>query len=212
MTTTSPSRAPRRDAAENRAALLSAAKVVLNRDPSAPLEAIAAEAGLSRRSVYGHFATRDDLLLELVMSGTRRIADALARVTHPDPLTRLALIATNLWREVESVRVMAVVAIRGPLAAHTAAALDPIRMSVREAIRDGQAGGTMRQDISAERLARLVEHSALGVLEESAGHPLGVREGHQLVMLMALGAVGLGWHDAERFITGQPELQWKDGE
>ncbi|MES2169657.1 MAG: helix-turn-helix domain-containing protein, partial [Actinomycetota bacterium] len=115
MTTTS-TRAPRRDATENRGALLDAARALLNRDPSASLEAIAAEAGLSRRSVYGHFANRDDLLSELVTLGSQRVAGTLDGVSHPDPVVRLALIGARLWREVESVRVMAVIAVRGPLA------------------------------------------------------------------------------------------------
>ncbi|MET4782230.1 TetR/AcrR family transcriptional regulator [Glaciihabitans sp. UYNi722] len=201
-------RAPRRDATENRAALLDAARLLLNRDPSASLEAIAAAAGLSRRSVYGHFANRDDLLLELVTSGTARVASALEGVAHPDPTVRLALIASRLWREVESVRVMAVVAIRGPLASHTTAALAPVRTAVREAIDDGQGTGAMRQDLPVERLARLVEETALVVLEESAEHPLGARDGHNLVMLMTLGVVGYGWRDAQSVIDGAPELSW----
>ena len=208
MTTTT-TRAPRRDAAENREALISAAKTVLNHDPSASLETIAAAAGLSRRSVYGHFANRDDLLLELVTSGAKRVADALEGVTHPDPVVRLALIASRLWREVEAVRVMAVVAVRGPLAAHTTSALAPVRRGVREAIADGQAAGSLRQDLPVALLARLVEDTALSVLEESTGHPLGSREGNDLVMLMTLGAVGFGWREARGIIDANTELQWK---
>ena len=204
------SRAPRRDAAENREALLTAARIVLNRDPNASLEAIAAEAGLSRRSVYGHFVNRDELVLELVTSGARRVAAALEGVTHPDPVTRLALIASRLWLEVESVRVMAVIAVRGPLASHTATVLDPIRRSIRQAVCDGQANGTIRQDVPEGLLARLVEDAALSVLEESARRPLPAREGHQLVMLMTLGIVGLGWRDAAQFIEQRTELHWKD--
>jgi AcrR family transcriptional regulator len=208
MTTTSPLRAPRRDAAENRESLLSAARIVFNRDPSASLEAVATEAGLSRRSVYGHFASREDLLLELVTTGTRRVASALESVTHPDPLVRLALIASSLWREVESVRVMAVVAVRGPLAHHTAGTLGAIRANVRSAISEGQAEGSMRGDLPAERLARLVEDTALVVLEDSTEHPLSAREGDRLVMLMTLAVVGLGWTEAGAFVDGRPELAW----
>jgi AcrR family transcriptional regulator len=69
MTSTAPERAPRKDAAENREAILRAAALLLNDDPDASLEAIAAAAGLSRRALYGHFATRDDLLRELVVLG-----------------------------------------------------------------------------------------------------------------------------------------------
>jgi len=210
MTTEHSVRAPRRDAAENREALLAAARVVLNRDPAGSLEMIAAEAGLSRRSVYGHFATRDDLLRELVAIGANRVVDALADVTHPDPLTRLALIASSLWREVESVRMMAVVAVRGPLAKTTASLLRPIRTRVGDAIRDGQHDGSMRTDLDPALLTRLVEDTALLVLEESSEHPLPARDGNRLVMLMVLGCVGLDWRDAGAFIDAEPELQWKE--
>jgi AcrR family transcriptional regulator len=202
-------RAPRRDATENREALIAAAKTVLNRDPSASLETIAAAAALSRRSVYGHFANRDDLLLELVTSGAKRVADALDGLTHPDPVVRLALIASRLWREVEAVRVMAVVAVRGPLAAHTTSALAPVRRGVREAIADGRAAGSMRQDLPVALLARLVEDTALSVLDESTQNPLASREGHDLVMLMTLGTVGFGWREARAVIDANTELQWK---
>lgn len=208
MATIHPARAPRRDAAANRESLLAAARVVFNHDPSASLEAVAAEAKLSRRSVYGHFTSREELLLELVTAGTRRVATALESVTHEDPLVRLALIASTLWREVESVRVMALVAVRGPLASHTVATLGPIRTKVRAAITEGQADGSMRTDLAVERLARLVEDTALLVLEDSTEHPLTAREGDRLAMLMILAVVGLGWRDAGTFIDRQSELAW----
>jgi len=210
MIATTSRRAPRRDSAENRESLLAAARVVFNRDPNASLETVAAQAGLSRRSVYGHFANRDDLLLELVTTGARRVATALESVSHPDPLTRLALIASKLWREVESVRVIAVVAVRGALAHHTADILGAIRFQVRTAISEGQADGSMRRDVPTERLARLVEDTALVVLEDSTEHPLSARDGDRLAMLMTLAIVGLGWRDADAFIDSKPELAWPE--
>lgn len=210
MPSTSRTRAPRRDATENRESLLAAARIVFNRDPSASLEAVAVEAGLSRRSVYGHFANRDELLRELVTAGARRVATSLESVRHPDPLTRLALIASTLWREVESVRVMAVVAVRGPLASHTAGTLGAIRRDVRDAIVQGQANASMRQDLPADLLARLVEDTALVVLEDATEHPLEAREGDRLAILMTLGVVGLGWREAAAFIASRPELGWPE--
>lgn len=212
MTTSTPPRAPRRDATENRESLLAAARLLLNKDPGASLESIAAEAGLSRRSLYSHFSNRDELVLEVVTSGAARVAAALEAMPHPDPLTQLALIASRLWREVESVRVMAVVAVRGSLQAHTAAGLIPIRRDVRLAIKAGRANGTMRADIDVDRLARLVEDTALAVLEESTEHPLSSHEGHRLVMLLCLGVVGLSWTEAAALIDSAPELAWKDSE
>ena len=210
MTSPALPRAPRRDAAANRESLLAAARIVFNRDPSASLEAVSAEAGLSRRSVYGHFANREELLLELVTAGGRRVASALESVAHPDPLVRLALVASTLWREVESVRAMALIAVRGPLAPHTVATLGSIRAKVRAAVTEGQANGSMRRDLPAECLARLVENTALAVLEDSTEHPLGARDGGRLIMLMTLAVVGLGWRDANDFIDGWTELAWPD--
>jgi AcrR family transcriptional regulator len=198
--TTKTVRVPRRDAADNRLALLAAARGVLNRDPDASLETIAAEAGLSRRSVYGHFANRDELLRELVTIGSLRIAGALDGITHPEPVLRLALIASQLWREVADVRVMALLAVRGPLRVHTAAALAPLRAGVLDAIVAGQADGTIRTDIAAPRLAHLVEDSALAVLEEASEHPMDAVEGNGLAVRVVLGAIGLGWRDANTFI------------
>ena len=67
----------------------------------------------------------------------------------------------------------------------------------------------MRQDLPPALLARLVEETALSVLEESARHPLPARDGDDLVMLMTLGTVGFGWREARAVIDANTELQWK---
>jgi AcrR family transcriptional regulator len=207
--TASTTRAPRRDSTENRAALLAAARLVLNHDPDASLEAIAAAAGLSRRAVYGHFASRDDLLRELVTLGAHRVAASLATITHPDAVVRLALIASRLWHEVENMRVMAVFAVRGALKQHTDEALRPLRSIVLDAILEGRHAGTIRDDVAAERLARLIEDAMFAVLEEATHHPLAEEEGHRLVMLSTLGVIGLGWREAGAFVDSHAELDWK---
>lgn len=207
MTITTSPRPPRRDAADNRAALLASARIALNRDPDASLEAIATEAGLSRRSVYGHFSNRDELLRELVTTGSARIAAALAGVTAEDPVLRLALVASHLWRAVADVRVMALLAVRGPLKVYTASALQPLRDGVLGAIGEGQVAGVIRTDIAGPRLAHLVEDTALAVLEEASGHPMSDEEGNTLAVLAVLGIIGLGWREADAFLALHTELQ-----
>jgi AcrR family transcriptional regulator len=202
----------RRDATENRQALLTAAKAVLNRDPDASLEAIAAEAGLSRRSVYGHFATREALVSEVVALGVARVADALTQVRHPDPLVQLALIAAELWREVEHVRVMAMFAVRGPLIEVVSDALRPLRARVLESVREGAADGTIRADIDAVVLARLIESAAIAVLDESNRQPIDSETGRRLAMLTVLSCAGLGWRETDRLIDNTPELSPEGGE
>jgi len=198
---------PRRDAVENRAALLAAARVMLNRDPDSSLEAIAAEAGLSRRAVYGHFPTRDDLLREVTSLGAARITAALATTAADDPVVELALIAARLWSEVESIQVMAVFAVRGSLRTSIADALAPLRAMVLFAVDRGQAQGVIRTDIEARRLARLVEDSLLSVFDEATRSALSPADGHRLVMLSVLGTLGLDWRAAGELIDTTDALR-----
>ncbi|MEN0068055.1 MAG: helix-turn-helix domain-containing protein [Myxococcota bacterium] len=55
---------PKRSVAwtRNRSAILNSARVVLTERPLASMAEIAAHAGVVRRTVYGHFASRAELL------------------------------------------------------------------------------------------------------------------------------------------------------
>ncbi|MDR6971887.1 TetR/AcrR family transcriptional regulator [Leifsonia shinshuensis] len=199
-------RAPRRDATANREAILAAAAVALNEDIDASLENIAARAGLSRRAVYGHFATRDELLVEVFTRGARRLAALLDPVSHPDPLVEIALFGATLWAEVEHVRVSAALAVRGPHRELVGTALDPARERLRETVRRGMESGRIRTDLDRETVTRLIENAAVSVLDEATRARLSPEAGHRLVMLAGLGAAGMGWTDAGALIAATPEL------
>ncbi|MFT2689944.1 TetR/AcrR family transcriptional regulator [Clavibacter zhangzhiyongii] len=207
MTSPAPVRAPRKDAATNRQALVDAAVVALDRDPDASLETIATAAGLSRRAVYGHFATRDDLVREVLQRGARRIVESLAGITHEDSRIHVALIGARLWAEVEQVRVMARVAVRGPLAREVGVELAPLRAELQSVVARGIAAGELRGDIPRPTLARLVEGGALAVLDEATRSDIGRAEGHQLVIRTSLALCGLDWRAAADLIAATPELR-----
>jgi len=194
-------RAPRRDVAENRAALLAAARVELNRDPDVSLETIAATAGLSRRSVYGHFASRDELLQELIAQGAERIASTVSGLDDPDSRIGIARLGASLWNEVDSVRPMARLAVSGPYVAIVAGALRPMRAALVDTVAAGQRAGEIRTDLTSTQVARLIEGAALGVLDESIRTPFSAGEGARLVMLAGLGAAGLDWRSAGEIIS-----------
>jgi AcrR family transcriptional regulator len=185
---------------------MAAAVRLLNLDPAVPLEAVAAEAGLSRRSVYGHFATRDDLVREVTLRGAARIGAAAVPAPSDDPVVQLAELGARLWSEVEHVRVMAQLTVRGPLMHEVGTALAPLREFLLETVRRGVAEGRMRDDVPVETLAHLVEGSALAVLDEATVRDLDRAEGHRLVMLAVLGMVGLGWREAGELIRSTPAL------
>jgi AcrR family transcriptional regulator len=201
-----PPRAPRRDATENREAILSAAAAALNEDIDASLETIAARAGLSRRAIYGHFATRDDLLVDVFTRGAARLAALLEPVSHPDARVEIALYGATLWDEVEHVRVNAQLAVRGPHRDRVAEALEPARERLRRTVARGIAQEQLRTDIDLDTVARLIENAAVAVLDEATRTGMSREAGHRLVMLAGLSAAGLGWREADTLIAETPEL------
>lgn len=204
--TLSSARAPRRDALENRESILAAAAIVFRRDPESSLDAVATEARLTRRSIYGHFASRDELLAELLVRGGARISAALAGVHDDDPRIHLALVGAALWAEVQQVRVLAQLAVHGPLEKAIADALAPVRASVRQATRSGVEAGWFRADVPVESLARLIEDAAIAVLDEAVRTGLSDSTGRRLVMSVGLSVAGLSWHDAAAVIDKHPQL------
>lgn len=194
-----PQRALRRDATENRAALLDAARRELQRDPDAGLETIAAAAGLSRRAVYGHFPSRDDLVREVVTAGAARVAATMPAahdLADLPPAARIAAIGVALWSEVSHVRSMARVAVRSPFSESVAAVFAPLRAQVREACVLGIADGSMRGDVDAGTLGRLVEGACIVVLDEAVRSGTSDEDGRRMVVLSALGIAGIDWRTA----------------
>lgn len=193
------SRTPRRDATDNRAAIVLAAASLLRRDADASLEAIAAEAGLSRRTLYGHFASRDELLATVFAAGAERIATAIGSVRHADPAVEIALIGARMWREVESIRVNARLALRSPFRQSIAPALEPVRSQLRATVARGIIDGRFRTDLDAVVLARLIERAAIDVLEEADESDLDDAE--RLVMMGGLAVAGFSWRDADALVA-----------
>lgn len=202
-------RAPRRDATANREAILAAAAAALNEDIDTSLEAIAARAGLSRRAVYGHFASRDELLIDVFTRGAARLAALLDPVSHPDARVEIALFGATLWAEVEHIRVSAALAVRGPHRELVGTALDPARERLRTTVERGMADGSIRTDLDRETVTRLIENAAVSVLDEATRAKLSPEAGHRLVMLAGLSAAGMGWREAGALIETTPELAFE---
>lgn len=67
----------RADARQTVQDILTAADLVLSRDPAATLDEIAAEAGVARTTIYRRFATRELLLAALDRWAARQVSDAV---------------------------------------------------------------------------------------------------------------------------------------
>lgn len=203
MTNTAPVRRPRKDATANRAGILRAAATTLAVDPGASIDQIARAAGLSRRALYGHFDDRHALLSELITAGAQRFNLIAASVDEPHPPLALARLTAALWTEAAHVQVAAALALDEVHVEETAAALAPLRRTLMAVIRTGQDDGSLRTDIAAPTLARLIEETArLAVTHFDASSPAATTLAVRAVLSMA----GLSWRETERLLAAHPDV------
>lgn len=199
-----PSQEPRRkDAVHNHAAILAAAVSALAEDPYASVDAIARTAGLSRRTLYGHFDDRDALIRELIANGAQRFNRIAEEVHDPDARVALARLAALLWREAAHVQVAAALALDEAHVEGTAEALAPLRRRVAALVRQGQDDGQFREDIAAPTLARLIEEVARTVVARTDASSPGAAD---LAVRTLLSVAGLSWREADTLLTEHPDL------
>ncbi|WP_055702793.1 TetR/AcrR family transcriptional regulator, partial [Streptomyces silaceus] len=101
-----PARRPTRrraDAERSRAAVLDAAIRLLGERPSVGMEAVAAAAGVTRQTVYAHFASRDALLAAVVDRLTERTMEAMdaAAIDEGPAADALVRLLDAAWRTFE---------------------------------------------------------------------------------------------------------------
>jgi AcrR family transcriptional regulator len=198
VTTPASLRRPRKDAASNRADILAAAAATIARNPHAPIDTIARAAGLSRRALYGHFDDRDALLRAMILAGAERFNALAADIddTGPAP-TALARLALALWDGAADVQFAAAVALDESHIAETAAVLTPLRRRVLRIVERGRAEGSLRTDMPAATVARLVEEAARTVITRlDTARP----EAASVAVRAILGVAGLGWREADEVL------------
>jgi AcrR family transcriptional regulator len=196
-------RAPRRDADENRAGILSAARSTLASDPHASVDVIARSAGLSRRTLYGHFDDRDALIRELISSGAQRFNAIAESVTDEDCRLALARLTALLWREAAHVQVAAALALDEAHVEHTAAALAPLRRAVAGLVERGQDDGSFRRDLAAPTLARLFEETARTAIARTDAATEGASN---LAVRAVLSIAGLSWREVDALLAAHADI------
>jgi AcrR family transcriptional regulator len=144
-------RALRSDSLRNRDAILEAAADCLTANPNASLADIAQAAGIARITLYGHFASRSDLLAELLHASMGRVEAELASVdVSGDSWKALEALVAASWRLVNSLSVLrGVVEQSLPVADVSGSHADP-RERVVHLLERGRADGSFRTDQSVD--------------------------------------------------------------
>ncbi len=141
-------------AERNVEAILDASERLLARHAQMSVSAVAAEAGLSRVTVYAHFRTLEDLLEAVVERAVRRASAALD-AAEPDsgpPLEALDRLVTVSWRELEQHKATARSAAELLSAAAQRRTHEAARRPIRRLIDRGRREGAFRTDVSADWL------------------------------------------------------------
>ena len=147
----------RADAVRNAERILDAAVDTIAEDPAASLERIAARAGVSRPTLYAHFASRDALMDELTRRSSQEVT-ARIQAARPDqgPADQaLTRVITAAWATIGRYRGLVIVNQRLPpdqLRAYTA----PAVALLRELILRGQHDHRFDDQLPADWLLTVV--------------------------------------------------------
>ena len=168
----------RATAERNRTAILDAAEALLERRGGLSIAGVAAEAGVSRPTVYAHFATLEDLLTAIVARAVAASEEVLASadIDEGPPPAALERLITVGWGVLERHRAMAQAAAEQLSPEILRTTHDAANRLVAKLVARGREDGSFRTDLPAEWLVTSIHvlvHAAgddtrAGRLEESA--------------------------------------------
>jgi AcrR family transcriptional regulator len=169
-------RSGRADARRNAACILDATAELLATDPGVSLEQVAAHAGVSRATLYHHFAGRDALLDALT---ERSIAEVTAAVQSARPgegpaPEAMGRVLRAAWQVVGRYRGLVIVNPRRLARAELRQRLGPALAPIRSLIRRGQRSGEFDPELPIEWTIGVITdliHAASGQVSAGAMRP-----------------------------------------
>lgn len=141
----------RADARHNRDRIVAAGReLILQRGADAPLDQIAARAGVGNATLYRHFATREDLVRRVVLDDMNRVREEAAAALACEPTAWAAL--RRFCTAVVRGRLVALLPIAGPHLVRDAE-FDAVRTELVTALGEllaaARSEGGLRPDVEA---------------------------------------------------------------
>jgi AcrR family transcriptional regulator len=157
----------RSDARRNAERILDAAAELLATNPGVSLEQMAARAGVSRATLYHHFAGRDALLDALTARSVLEVTAAVeaARPDEGSASEAVDRVLRAAWQVMGRYRGLVIVNPRRLDRAELRARLEPALGPIRRLIRRGQSSGEIDPELPAEWLIGVITdlmHAASG--------------------------------------------------
>lgn len=171
---------------DRRQRILDVAMEVLGTTPGAGMGEVATAAGVVRRTVYGYFPSRSDLVRAL----TERAVDAISTVlaesedAEEDADAAWAAFVARLWPLVRRYRVL-VVLRRGEYGKDIHSLLGPVERGLTGLVQRGQDSGTFGRHLPADVLGRVAWSAVFAIADHDLStETLGVTAPTMTTLLM----------------------------
>lgn len=202
MTTGNPSRAD-----TNRRRILDVALAELLRDPDASMDQIARAAGVVRRTVYGHFPSREALIGTLVDEAVQVLTDAdlCARDDGAGPADAVARSVLAVWEIADRYRLLVALAQRTVTVQGIRDRLAPLREQKTRVLQRGLDEGVFSSPLPAAALAFVHEQLLFAVMESVNEGLLPPEEAGPAAAVTALTAAGVPSDRARELVARAAE-------
>ncbi|AWT45571.1 MULTISPECIES: TetR/AcrR family transcriptional regulator [Streptomyces] len=177
----------------NRRRILDVALAELLRDPDASMDQIARAAGVVRRTVYGHFPSREALISTLVDEAVQALAAAHAagREGVEDPAESVARSVLTVWEIADRYRLLVALAQRTVTMQGIRERLAPVRENSVRVLQRGLDEGVFTSPLPAPALAYVHEQVLFGLMEAVNDGLLDTREAGRSAAVTVLTAAGV---------------------
>ena len=176
---------------ETRDRILEVALEVLGQNPDAGMGEIAAAAGVVRRTVYGHFPARRDLVRSLTRRAVDEIAAVLSEVDSPTLSADEVWVEfiARLWPLARRYRVLLALR-RGEYGEEIHSLLGTVDASLADLVQRGQDSRVFGLHLPADILSQLAYTTVFSIADaDLAGEPVGARAA-TITSLLILGVPG----------------------
>ncbi|MEU7098402.1 TetR/AcrR family transcriptional regulator [Streptomyces longwoodensis] len=187
----------------NRRRILDVALAELLRDPDASMDQIARAAGVVRRTVYGHFPSREALISTLVDDAVEVLAAAHAagREGVADPAEAVARSVLSVWEIADRYRLLVALAQRTVTMQGIRERLSPVRANSVRLLQQGLDEGVFASALPAPALAYVHEQILFALMEAVNDGLLSTHEAGRSAAVTVLTAAGVPAAAASALVT-----------
>jgi AcrR family transcriptional regulator len=151
---------------DTRNRILDVALEVLGQNPDSGMGDIASAAGVVRRTVYGYFPTRKDLVLTLAQRAVDEIAGVLDEVNASDGVAETVWVdfIAQLWPLTHRYRVLLALR-RGEYGKEIHALMGPVNKTLADLVQAGQDSGVFGRHLPAQVLSQIAYATVFAIAD-----------------------------------------------